>query len=449
MSSPPVPALFTDLYELTMLQAYWAEGMTAPAVFDVFARKLPPGRNFLLACGLQQVLEHLEAFAVSDRDIDYLRSLGTFSGDFLERLRALRFTGNVYALAEGTPVFALEPLLTVEAPMPEAQVVETAVLNLLHYPTLVASKGQRVVQAAGGRAVVDFGARRAHGVDAAVACARALYIAGYAGSSNVEAGRRYGIPVAGTVAHSYVQAHATEQEAFERFAAHFPGTTLLVDTYDTLDGVRRVIELRQRLGERFRVGAVRLDSGDLGALAKAGRALLDAAGMTDVRIMVSGGLDEHVIAALLADGAPIDGFGVGTAVDVVADRPYLDAAYKLVGYGGHDCGKLSPGKLSLPGRKQVFRRYENGLAAGDTIARHDESLPGEPLLECVMQGGRRLPAGRIGLDQARAHAAAQVARLPAALRDLQATAEPYPVAISDALQAAQVRLIAAHPVGGR
>ncbi len=449
MSSPPVPALFTDLYELTMLQAYWAEGMTAPAVFDVFARKLPPGRNFLLACGLEQVLDCLEAFAVSGEDIDHLRSLGTFSSDFLERLRVLRFTGNVHALAEGTPVFAHEPLLTVEAPMPEAQVVETAVLNLLHYPTLVASKGQRVVQAAQGRNVVDFGARRSHGVDAAIACARALYLAGYAGTSNVEAGRRYGIPVAGTVAHSYVQAHDSEQDAFERFAAQFPGTTLLVDTYDTLDGVRRVIDLGQRRGERFRVGAVRLDSGDLGALAKASRALLDAAGMTDVRIMASGGLDEHVIAALLADGAPIDGFGVGTAVDVVADRPYLDAAYKLVAYAGRDCGKLSPGKLSLPGRKQVFRRYENGVAAGDTIARHDENLSGEPLLECVMQGGQRLAAGRVGLREARANAAAQVARLPAALRDLQPAAEPYPVAISAELQAAQARLIAAHPAGGR
>lgn len=449
MSSPRIPALFTDLYELTMLQAYWAEGMTAPAVFDVFARKLPPGRNFLLACGLAQVLDCLEAFAVSGEDIDYLRSLGTFSSDFLDRLRALRFTGNVYALAEGTPVFAHEPLLTVEAPMPEAQIVETAVLNLLHYPTLVASKGQRVVQAAQGRAVVDFGARRSHGVDAAIACARALYLAGYAATSNVEAGRRHGIPVAGTVAHSYVQAHASEGEAFTRFAAQFPGTTLLVDTYDTLDGVRWVIELHQRLGARFKVGAVRLDSGDLGALAKASRALLDAAGMTDVRIMASGGLDEHVIAALLADGAPIDGFGVGTAVDVVADRPYLDAAYKLVAYAGRDCGKLSPGKLSLPGRKQVFRRYENGLAAGDTIARHDESLPGEPLLECVMRGGQRLAGGRVGLAEARANAAAQVARLPAALRDLQPAAEPYPVAISAELQAAQARLIAAHPIGGR
>jgi nicotinate phosphoribosyltransferase len=443
MSAPPVPALFTDLYELTMLQAYWAEDMTAPAVFDVFARKLPPQRNFLLACGLEAVLDYLESFAVSGQDIDYLRGLGTFKPDFLERLRALRFTGKVYAMAEGTPLFANEPLLTVEAALPEAQIVETAVLNLLHYPTLVASKGARVVRAAQGRTVVDFGARRAHGVDAAIACARALYVAGYDGSSNVEAGRRYGVPVVGTVAHSYVQAHASEADSFVRFAAEFPGTTLLVDTYDTLDGVRQVIALRQRLGERFKVNAVRLDSGDLGALAKAARALLDAAGMREVRIMASGGLDEQVIAALLADGAPIDGFGVGTTVDVVADRPYLDAAYKLVAYAGRDCGKLSPGKVSLPGRKQVFRRYDNGVAVGDTIARHDEILPGEPLLACVMQDGRCLPAGRVDTAAARAHAAAQLARLPAALRALE-TAKPYPVDISPALGAARQALIDAH-----
>jgi nicotinate phosphoribosyltransferase len=442
MTAPPVPALFTDLYELTMLQAYWAEGMTAPAVFDVFARKLPK-RNFLLACGLEAVLDYLEQFAVSGPDIDYLRRLGKFKPDFLEHLGSLRFTGNVYAMPEGTPLFANEPLLTVEAPMPQAQIVETAVLNLLHYPTLVASKGARVAQAAQGRSLIDFGARRAHGVDAAIACARALYIAGYDGTSNVEAGRRYGIPVAGTVAHSYVQAHASEADSFARFAAEFPGTTLLVDTYDTLDGVRQVIDLARRLGDRFQVGAVRLDSGDLGALAKAARALLDAAGMPQVRIMASGGLDEHAIAALLADGAPIDGFGVGTTVDVVADRPYLDAAYKLVAYAGQDCGKLSPGKISLPGRKQVFRRYVEGLAVGDTIARHDERLPGEPLLECVMRDGRRLPAGRVDTAGARAHAAARLERLPAALRAL-GPAAPYPVDISPALQAAQQALKDAH-----
>lgn len=442
MTAPPVPALFTDLYELTMLQAYWAEGMTAPAVFDVFARKLPK-RNFLLACGLEAVLDYLEQFAVSGPDIDYLRRLGKFKPDFLEHLGSLRFTGNVYAMPEGTPLFANEPLLTVEAPMPQAQIVETAVLNLLHYPTLVASKGARVAQAAQGRSLIDFGARRAHGVDAAIACARALYIAGYDGTSNVEAGRRYGIPVAGTVAHSYVQAHASEADSFARFAAEFPGTTLLVDTYDTPDGVRQVIDLARRLGDRFQVSAVRLDSGDLGALAKAARALLDAAGMPQVRIMASGGLDEHAISALLADGAPIDGFGVGTTVDVVADRPYLDAAYKLVAYAGQDCGKLSPGKISLPGRKQVFRRYVEGLAVGDTIARHDERLPGEPLLECVMRDGRRLPAGRVDTAGARAHAAARLERLPAALRAL-GPAAPYPVDISPALQAAQQALKDAH-----
>ncbi|HCO43460.1 MAG TPA: nicotinate phosphoribosyltransferase [Gammaproteobacteria bacterium] len=443
MTASRVPALFTDLYELTMLQAYRAEGMTGPAVFDVFARTLPK-RNFLLACGLEQVLDYLESFAVSGQDIDYLRSLGRFRPDFLEYLRALRFTGTVYAMAEGTPAFAHEPLLTVEAPMPEAQFVETAVLNLLHYPTLVASKGVRVTQAAQGRAVVDFGARRAHGVDAAIACARALHIVGYHGTSNVEAGRRYGIPVAGTVAHSYVQAHASEAESFARFVAEFPGTTLLVDTYDTLDGVRQVIDLARRLGDRFQVSAVRLDSGDLAALARAARALLDEAGMSQVRIMASGGLDEHAIAALLADGAPIDGFGVGTTVDVAADRPYLDAAYKLVAYDGRDCGKLSPGKVSLPGPKQVYRIMEGNSAIGDVIARRDEAVMGEPLLHCVMRKGCRLPSASPGLSASRAHLAAGLDRLPARLQSLSDAAQPYPVAVSQALLAAQSRFQQLH-----
>ena len=278
MSERPIPALFTDLYQLTMLQAYHAEGMTRPAVFELFVRRLPPARNFLIACGLAEVLNYLEHLAFTASDLAYLETLGYFQPAFLDWLRTLRFTGNVYALREGTPFFPNEPILAIEAPLPEAQLIETAVLNLMHYPTLVASKGVRVVEAAGGRGVVDFGARRTHGVDAALACARALTIAGYAGTSNVDAGRQLGIPVVGTMAHSYIQAHASEEEAFIRFAQRYPGTTLLVDTYDTLEGVRQVIALSRRLGENFQVGAIRLDSGDLAMLARESRALLDAAG---------------------------------------------------------------------------------------------------------------------------------------------------------------------------
>ncbi len=446
MSERPIPALFTDLYQLTMLQAYHAEGMTRPAVFELFVRRLPPARNFLIACGLAEVLNYLEHLAFTASDLAYLETLGYFQPAFLDWLQTLRFTGNVYALREGTPFFPHEPILVIEAPLPEAQLIETAVLNLIHYPTLVASKGVRVVEAAGGRGVVDFGARRTHGVDAALACARALTIAGYAGTSNVDAGRQLGIPVVGTMAHSYIQAHASEEEAFIGFAQRYPGTTLLVDTYDTLEGVRQVIALSRRLRENFQVGAIRLDSGDLATLARESRALLDAAGLAQVRIVASGNLDEYRVAALCRAGAPIDSFGVGTFVDVVADGPSLEAAYKLVAYAGKDCGKLSPHKVSLPGPKQVYRRFEDGYAVGDMIARRDEVpvLEGEPLLHCVMRDGRRLPTATGDLAAARVHLQASLAQLPPELRALDVAATPYPVTVSAALSAAQTRLRLAH-----
>lgn len=427
-------ALFTDFYELSMLEAYGREGMTEEAVFSLAVRRLPERRNFLLACGIDSVLDALQALRFTDADIAYLAGLGSFSDDFLGRLRGFRFTGEVHAMPEGTPVFANEPLLEIIAPIAECQLIETLVMNQVHLQTLLASKAARVVAAAEGRPVVDFGARRMHGTDAACKAARAFHIAGVAATSNVAAGARYGIPVTGTMAHSYIQAHDSELGAFRAFAEVFPATTLLVDTYDTLVGVRKVIALAEELGSEFLVRAIRLDSGDLGELARGARALLDAAGLQRVQIFASGGLDEDAIAGLVAAGAPIDGFGVGTGMGVSSDAPYLDIAYKLTEYAGRGRLKLSTGKPILPGRKQVFRRVADGMAAGDVIARAGEDLPGEPLLRPVMRGGRRLPETAEPLDAMRARAAAEIAKLPAAVRALAPATPGYTVEVSPALQ---------------
>lgn len=436
-------ALFTDFYELTMIQAYLEEGMTADSVFSLFVRRLPGRRNFLLACGLDTILDYLENLRFSERDIDWLAALDRFSPRFLDWLAGFRFTGEVRAMPEGTPFFANEPVLEISAPLPEAQLVETFVINQIHLQSVLATKAWRVVTAAAGRPVVDFGARRIHGLDAALKAARAFTIAGVSATSNVLAGRRYGIPVAGTMAHSYVQAHDDEREAFEAFIRLYPDTVLLVDTYDTLEGVRRVIELAHMPGEKFRVHAVRLDSGDLLALSLEARRLLDEAGLADVGIFASGGLDEEVIAALMNAGAPIDGFGVGTAMGVSRDAPDLDMAYKLCEYNGTGRLKLSAGKPVLPGRKQVFRV---GGAEGDErdiIARAGEALPGRPLLAPVMRGGRRLAASQVELDEARHYAQAQVARLPEAVRGLDPADPPWEVSVSPALASYQKNITAA------
>ena len=426
-------ALFTDFYELTMAQVQLAEGMDEEAVFSLFVRRLPQQRNYLLACGLDSVLEHLEQLRFDDDDLAYLASLGGFSERFLDWLRGFRFTGSVYAVPEGTPVFANEPLLEIVAPLPQAQLIETFVMNQVHLQTLLASKARRVADAAGGRAVIDFGARRMHGIDAALKAARAFHIGGVAATSNVLAGKTYGVPVTGTMAHSYIQAFDDEAAAFRAFVRHYPETVLLVDTYDTLEGVRRVIDLAEGLGADFKVRAVRLDSGDLLALSRETRALLDEAGLGAVEIFASGGLDEGKIAELLAAQAPIDGFGVGTSMGVSSDAPDLDIAYKLCEYAGAGRLKLSPDKPVLPGRKQVFRSEENGRFARDRIARAAETLPGRPLLEAVMRDGERLPAGRVELEAARAHAEQQVARLPEPIRAIPPAEPGYPVEVSDRL----------------
>ena len=429
-------ALFTDLYEVTMAQAYMAERMSGTAVFETMFRKLPPGRSFVMAAGLSDVLDFLEAFRFRPEEIDYLRGLGFFTEEFLRSLAALRFTGDVWAVPEGTVVFPNEPIVQVIAPIVEAQLAETFVVNQIHLQSVIASKAARVVEAARGRPVVDFGARRAHGTDAALKVARACYIAGLAGTSNLLAAREYGIPAFGTMAHSFVQAFDSELDAFDAFARLYPDTTLLVDTYDTLRGVDHVIELA-RHRDRLRIAGVRLDSGDLGALSKATRAKLDAAGLHKVEIFASSGLDEYRIAKLLDDGCPIDAFGVGTKVVVAQDAPALDMAYKLVEYDGAGRTKLSSGKVIYPGRKQV-RRLDHGTFGGDTIGRPDEDLDGEPLLVQVMKGGRRVHDP--GVQAARVWARWQLDRLPPYLRSLDATGWSYPVDISPGIAAELARL---------
>lgn len=430
---PSSLALFADLYELTMGQAYAAEGMDEPAVFELFFRTMPPRRNFLVAAGIEDVLEFLEHLRFTEEDLEYLRGLGRFSASFLDRLRELRFTGEVWAVPEGTVVFPHEPLVQVRAPLLEAQLVETYVLNQVHFQTVLASKAVRVVLAARGRSVVDFGSRRAHGIDAALKMARACYVAGAAGTSNLLAGQRYGVPVFGTMAHSYIQAHASELAAFEAFVDQFPETTLLVDTYDTLGGVQHVIELARKLQDRFRVRAVRLDSGDLGALACAARRMLDEAGLKQVGIFASSGLDEDEIQRLVAQGAPIDAFGVGTRLAVSEDAPALDMAYKLVEYAGVARTKHSTGKVLLPGRKQIHRQWEQGRMVGDLLAAWEEDAPGQALLVPRMQNGHRTAAPP-PLSDVRHYVQQQLAALGESLTRLEPAQPPYPVAFSPRLK---------------
>ncbi|HWO93511.1 MAG TPA: nicotinate phosphoribosyltransferase [Dehalococcoidia bacterium] len=430
-------ALFTDLYELTMLQAYYREGMVEPAVFDLFVRELPEERNFLVAAGLDDALTYLERLSFSEDALSYLQSLGLFDDGFLRRLADFRFTGNVFAVPEGTPVFANEPLVEVEAPMPEAQFVETFLLNQVTFQTMIASKGARAVIAAGGRPVIDFGTRRTHGADAGLKAARALAIAGFASTSNVLAGHMYGLQVSGTMAHSYVSAHPTELDSFRAFARSYPETILLVDTYDTEEGVQNVIRLARELGESFRVTGVRLDSGDLTELSQRARRMLDAAGLSSVRIVVSGGLDEYSVARLMEAGAPIDSFAVGTAVGTSADAPRLDTAYKLVAYAGEGRMKLATAKRTLPGRKQVYRHRDgDGRIRRDVLALASEQLDGEPLLREVMRNGTRLAQGRSSLQDARELAERELAALPEELRSLTPARVPYPVELSAELQSA-------------
>jgi nicotinate phosphoribosyltransferase len=411
-------ALLTDLYELHMLESYRALGMAETAVFDFFVRRLPAERNFLVASGLEPVIDYLQELRFDDADLAWLAQTGRFSADFVRSLADFRFTGNVDALPEGTVFFAGEPVLRVTAPIGQAQLVESRIINLLQFSILVASKAVRCVLAAGGREIVDYGLRRAHGAEAALLAARACFLAGFDASATVLAGRRYGVPVAGTMAHSYIQAHASEEAAFEGFAHSYRGAcTLLVDTYDVARALERVVRVAARLRRDGggRVGAVRIDSGDLAAQARLARATLDAAGLSDIRIAVSGDLDEHRIGALVADGAPIDAFGVGTRVATSADAPFLDCAYKLAEYAGTGRRKRSAGKATWPGRKQVYRCHDDdGLIRHDTVGLEVEAVQGTPLLEPALRAGARVDPPW-SLAHVRQRLRTELAALPAAM----------------------------------
>jgi nicotinate phosphoribosyltransferase len=438
--------LLTDLYELSMLEAYAAHGMTETAVFELFVRKLPPGRGFLMAAGLEQAVQFLETMQFTPDELAWLRASAMFSDRFLDGLQALRFTGDVDAMPEGTVFFPDEPVLRVTAPLPEAQLVETRLINLLHFQTVVASKAARMVLAAPGKQLVDFGLRRAHGAEAGLLAARASYLAGFSGTATVLAGREFGIPLVGTMAHSFVQAHDDEATAFERFAQVRPrGLTLLIDTYDTERGAAIVAALAPRLAAQgITIGAVRLDSGDLAAHARAVRGILDAAGLPGIGIFASGGLDEFSLQSLCRGGAPIDGFGVGTSLTTSSDAPALDCAYKLQEYAGRPRRKRSEGKATWPGRKQVYRRWHgDGTIAADVVARLAEPAKGEALLWPAMRAGRRVDS-LASLTEARAHAAASLARLPAPLRQLEPGFVPVQISQEIRRLAAEMDRTAGH-----
>jgi nicotinate phosphoribosyltransferase len=414
-------ALVTDLYQLAMMSAYFSLDMQRTAVFELYVRRLPDNRNFLVAAGLEQALEYLETLAFTPAELEWLASTGRFERRFIEQLAALRFTGDVYAMPEGTVFFGEEPILRIAAPLPQAQLVESRLMNIMHFQTVIASKAARCRIAAGARRLVDFGMRRAHGLDAAIMAARAACIGGFDATATVEAGRRFDIPIAGTMAHSFVQAHEREIDAFRNFARCHPRhTSLLIDTYDLEAGARNAVTVAHELaGRGQKIDAVRIDSGDLADGSRRVRAILDAGGCHDVRILVSGSLDEHSIAQIVRMRAPIDAFGVGTRLDASSDAPTLDCAYKLQEYAGQPRRKQSAWKQTWPGRRQVYRQYDqHGRIAIDVVACADELIEGKALIHPVMLHGRRLGAAP-ALEETRHLCASEVATLPPAARSFE------------------------------
>jgi nicotinate phosphoribosyltransferase len=427
-------ALLTDLYQLNMIQAYLDHGETKTAVFEFSVRKLPASRRFLIAAGLEQVLAFLESLQFAPEDLDWLTKTGRFGRNFIDYLAGLRFAGDVHAMPEGTVFFADEPILRVTAALPVAQLVEPRVINFLQFQSMVAAKAARMVLAAPGKQLVDFGLRRAHSGEAGLLAARASYLAGFAGTATVLAEKLFGIPTFGTMAHSFIEIHDDEAEAFEHFARSRPNVvTLLLDTYDTEAAAHKVVALAPRLkAAGIRVNGVRLDSGDLIALSKSVRRILDDGGLRGVTIFASGGLDENALAAIIRAGAPIDGFGIGSSLTTSSDAPTLDCAYKLTEYAGLPRRKRSAGKANWPGRKQVWRRYgPDGRIAGDVLSVEDDDQPGEPLIEAVMRDGRRLRSGPT-LAEIRDRAARGLERLPEPLRRLEPNAS-LKVEVGDAL----------------
>jgi len=432
--TPPTSPLTTDLYELSMIQAYLDRGENNEAVFEFFVRQLPARRGFLLAAGLEDALTYLDTLHFATDEIAWLKSTGRFRKNLIDYLAGFRFTGDVHAIPEGTICFPNEPLIRITAPLPMAQFVETRLINILHFQTLIASKAARMVLAAPGKILSDFGLRTAHGAEAGLFSARASYIAGFAGAANVLAGERYGIPIVGTMAHSFVQVHDDEMIAFEAFARARPdGVVLLIDTYNTEAGARKVVELAPRLkADGIAIRGVRIDSGDLTAMAKKVRGILDAGGLRDVLILVSGGINEDVLQSMMAARAPIDGFGIGVNLDASIDAPSLDCAYKLQEYAGKPRRKLSEGKVTWPGRKQVWRSYgTDGGMRGDILSLENDTQPGEALLAPVMRAGKRIEPAP-ALAQIRERAARELDRLPEPLRRLEPGIN-YPVQISEKL----------------
>ena len=414
-------ALLTDLYQLTMLDAYYRSGMEQTAIFEFFVRRLPERRCFLIAAGLEQVLDYLENLKFTAEELDWLSSTRRISDATVERLRNFRFTGRVFAVPEGTVFFAHEPILRVEAPLPQAQLIESRIINLLHYQTSVASKAARCRLAAPKAELIEFGMRRAHGAEAALLGSRACFIGGLDATATVEASYRYGIPMAGTMGHSFVQAHELETHAFQNFARMQPdNVVLLIDTYDATRAAQRVVDLAHRLrGEGIRVKGVRIDSGDLAQTATNVRSILDRGDCKDVRIFVSGALDEYAIEALQAARAPIDIFCLGTHLTISEDAPALDCAYKLQQYAGRPVRKLSPWKETWAGPRQVYRQYDSsGYIAMDVLAGEDEVIDGKALLREVMTDGHRTcPCP--SLRSVREYCTEQLRQLPPALRSLE------------------------------
>ena len=434
--NPSNHALLTDLYQLTMAQAYLEQGMEEPAVFEFFIRRLPPHRNFLMAAGLPQAVDYLSTLRFTSDDITWLAQTGRFSPTLLRYLEGLCFSGSVEAMAEGTVFFPNEPILRIVAPLPQAQLIETRIMNLLNFQTMIASKAARSVLIAESKPLIDFGLRRAHGAEAGLYAARASYLAGFAGTATVLAGRAFAIPIFGTMAHSFVQAHKDESESFAHFAQTQPdNVVLLIDTYDTEAAAHKVVALAPSLlAKAIPVKGVRLDSGDLAEHARNVRKILDEGGLPHATILASGNLDEYRLRELIQSHAPIDSFAVGTAMTTSADAPSLDCAYKLQEYAGRPCRKRSEGKATWPGRKQIYReRTADGQWAYDLLTTSTDGQEGQGLLQPVMRDGQ-LIAPLPSLTDSRAHAADQLAQLPVSLRAIEPAA-PYEVRISDTLRA--------------
>jgi nicotinate phosphoribosyltransferase len=428
--------LMTDLYQLTMAQAYFREQKWGQSTFSLFIRSYPPDRGFFVSAGLLDVLEYLESFAFDAAGLDYLTSQKLFSDDFLHYLADLRFTGNVWAVPEGRVFFKDEPIIEITAPIIQAQIIETFIINQIHLQTLIATKAARCVHAAGGRSVVDFALRRTHGTDAGMKVARASYLAGCGGTSNVLAGSRFGIPIVGTMAHSFVMSFEREIDAFRAYAASFPDNAiLLIDTYDTLAGARNAVQVANEMAERGKkLIGVRIDSGDLATQARAVRKILDEANLPACKIIASGGLDEYELAELTVAKVPVDSYGVGTKMGISADAPWTDMSYKLVEYHDRPVLKLSTDKASWPGKKQIFRfRDSKGELQRDIIGLRDEKFPGEMLLKEFMRDGRVSEAYPT-LTEIRGVFEAEFGSLPETLKAIREPAV-YPVEFSPGLRA--------------